>query len=214
MGCGLRPRNLHKSPAAPGAGHWSNHLAEAGGKEGWSYIRDTQLPEDAHLYRGNGAGAMDTLRNAALNLLPMAALRSIQAAMQAVKGHLTALVSNHRKQRRAVAETLNHPWCGSRPGHRRATAQPVARFSLAQAPTTTELKANHRRDVGVNRVTCFDQGNGCNGRNLICEPHLPCRPRFSAEASIMRLDFCTQHGGISRSVLSPRTLLHSSQALP
>ena len=34
--------------------------------EGWHWIRDTQLHEDDHLYRGNGAGAMATLRTAAL----------------------------------------------------------------------------------------------------------------------------------------------------
>jgi len=37
--------------------------------EGWHWIRDTQLHEDAHRYRGNGAGAMATLRTATLNLL-------------------------------------------------------------------------------------------------------------------------------------------------
>jgi predicted transposase YbfD/YdcC len=36
--------------------------------EGWHWIRDTQLHEDAHRYRGNGAGVMATLRTAALNL--------------------------------------------------------------------------------------------------------------------------------------------------
>jgi predicted transposase YbfD/YdcC len=37
--------------------------------ESWHWIRDTQLHEDDHRYRGNGAGAMATLRTAALNLL-------------------------------------------------------------------------------------------------------------------------------------------------
>ena len=40
--------------------------------EGWHWIRVTQLHEDAHRYRGNGAGAMATLRTAALNLLRLA----------------------------------------------------------------------------------------------------------------------------------------------
>lgn len=35
--------------------------------EGWHRIRDTQLQEDAYRYRGNGAGAMATLRTGALN---------------------------------------------------------------------------------------------------------------------------------------------------
>ncbi|WP_255090403.1 MULTISPECIES: hypothetical protein [unclassified Synechococcus] len=41
--------------------------------EGWHWIRDTQMHEDAHRYRGNGAGAMAALRTAALNLLRLAA---------------------------------------------------------------------------------------------------------------------------------------------
>ena len=35
--------------------------------EGWHWIRDTQLHEDAHRHSGNGAGVMATLRTAALN---------------------------------------------------------------------------------------------------------------------------------------------------
>jgi len=52
--------------------------------EGWHWIRDTQLHEDRHRYRGNGAGAMATLRTAALNLLRLAGYQSIRAGMQAV----------------------------------------------------------------------------------------------------------------------------------
>lgn len=37
--------------------------------EGWPWIGDTQHEEDAHRYRGNGSGAMATLRTASLNLL-------------------------------------------------------------------------------------------------------------------------------------------------
>ena len=40
--------------------------------EGWHWIRDTQLHENPHRYRGNSAGAMATLRTAALNLLRLA----------------------------------------------------------------------------------------------------------------------------------------------
>jgi hypothetical protein len=61
---------------------WSNRFAEAKGYEGWHWIRDTQLHEDAHRYRSNGAGAMATLRTAALNLLRLAGFRSIRAGMQ------------------------------------------------------------------------------------------------------------------------------------
>ena len=52
--------------------------------EGWHWIRYTQLHEDAHWYRGNGAGAMATLRTAALNLLRLADFQSIRAGMQSV----------------------------------------------------------------------------------------------------------------------------------
>jgi predicted transposase YbfD/YdcC len=40
--------------------------------ESWHWIRDTQLHEDKHRYRGNGAGVLAMLRTAALNLLRLA----------------------------------------------------------------------------------------------------------------------------------------------
>jgi predicted transposase YbfD/YdcC len=49
--------------------------------DGWHWIRDTQLHENEHLYRGNGAGAMATLRSAALNLLQLAGFLSIRSGM-------------------------------------------------------------------------------------------------------------------------------------
>jgi hypothetical protein len=61
--------------------------------EGWHWIRDTQLHEDAHCYRGNGAGVMATLRTAALNLLPLAGFRSIRAGLQAVMHDIEALLA-------------------------------------------------------------------------------------------------------------------------
>jgi hypothetical protein len=61
--------------------------------EGWHWIRDTQLHEDAHRYRGNGAGAMATLRTAALNLLRLAGFGSIRAGMQAVMHDIRALLA-------------------------------------------------------------------------------------------------------------------------
>ena len=48
--------------------------------EGWHWIRDTKLHEDAHRYRGNGSGVMTTLRTTALNLLRLAWSHSIRAA--------------------------------------------------------------------------------------------------------------------------------------
>jgi len=66
--------------------------------EGWHWIRDTQLHEDAHRYRGNGAGVMATLRTAALNLLRLAGFRSIRAGLQAVMHDITALLAIARRQ--------------------------------------------------------------------------------------------------------------------
>ena len=66
--------------------------------ESWHWIRDTQLHEDAHRYRGNGAGAMATLRTVALNLLRLAGFRSIRSGMQAVMHDITALLSMVRRR--------------------------------------------------------------------------------------------------------------------
>jgi hypothetical protein len=66
--------------------------------ESWHWIRDTQLHEDAHRYRGNGAAAMATLRTAALNLLRLAGFRSIRAGMQAVMHETTSLLVMARRQ--------------------------------------------------------------------------------------------------------------------
>jgi predicted transposase YbfD/YdcC len=66
--------------------------------EGWHWIRDTQVHEDAHRYRGNGAGAMAALRTAALNLLRLEGFRSIRADMQAVMHDITTLLSMVRRR--------------------------------------------------------------------------------------------------------------------
>ena len=66
--------------------------------EGWHWIRDTQLHEDAHRYRGNGAGVMVTLRTAALNLLRLAGFQSIRAGLQAVMHDITALLAMARRR--------------------------------------------------------------------------------------------------------------------
>jgi len=61
--------------------------------ESWHWIRDTQLNEDAIRYRGNGAGAMATLRKAAIGLLLIAGFHSIRAGLQAVMHHIKALLA-------------------------------------------------------------------------------------------------------------------------
>ena len=66
--------------------------------ECWHWIRDTQLHEDAHRYRGNGAGALASLRTAALNLLRLAGFQSIRAGMQAVMHDIKALLAMAMRQ--------------------------------------------------------------------------------------------------------------------
>jgi predicted transposase YbfD/YdcC len=66
--------------------------------ESWHWIRDTQLDEDAHRYRGNGAGAMATLRTAALNLLRLAGFQSIREGIQAVMHDIKSLLSMALRQ--------------------------------------------------------------------------------------------------------------------
>ena len=66
--------------------------------EGWHWICDTQLHEDAHRYRGNGAGVMARLRTAALNLPRLAGFQSIRAGLQAVMHDITALLAMARRR--------------------------------------------------------------------------------------------------------------------
>jgi hypothetical protein len=68
--------------------------------ESWNWIRDTQLHEDAHRYRGNGAGARATLRTAAFNLLRLAGFQSIRSGTQAVMHDIKALLAMVRRQRK------------------------------------------------------------------------------------------------------------------
>ncbi|MCS5690367.1 hypothetical protein NZK33_00005 [Cyanobium sp. FGCU-6] len=68
--------------------------------ECWHGITGTQLHEDTHRYRGNGAGALASLRMAALNLLRLAGFQSIRAAMQAVMHDITALLAMAMRQPR------------------------------------------------------------------------------------------------------------------
>ncbi len=63
------------------------------GIEGWHWIRDTQLHEVAHSYLGNGAGAMTTLRTAALSLMRLAGFQLTRAGMQAVMHDITTLLT-------------------------------------------------------------------------------------------------------------------------
>ncbi len=69
--------------------------------EGWHWIRDTQLHENAHRYRGNGAGVMATLRTVAMNLLRLAGFQSIRTGIQAVMHDITALLAMVRRRPQA-----------------------------------------------------------------------------------------------------------------
>jgi predicted transposase YbfD/YdcC len=75
--------------------------------EGWHWIRDTQLHEDAHRYRGNGAGVMATLRTAALNLLRLTGFQSIRAGLQTVMHDITAFVTGDGAATTAIDSLLN-----------------------------------------------------------------------------------------------------------
>ena len=66
--------------------------------EGWHWIRDTQLHEDAHRYRGNGAVVMGSLRTAALNLLRLGGFQSIRSGMQRVSHDITAMLGMARRE--------------------------------------------------------------------------------------------------------------------
>jgi hypothetical protein len=66
--------------------------------EAWHWIRDTQLHDDAHRYRGNAAGVMGSLRTAALNLLRLAGFQSIRSGMQGVMHDIGELIAMARRQ--------------------------------------------------------------------------------------------------------------------
>ena len=78
------------------------------GIENWHWISDTQLHEDAHSYRGNGAGAIVTLRTAAFNLLRLAGFRSILAGMQAVMHDITTLLAMLRRRPQPMLRVNQH----------------------------------------------------------------------------------------------------------
>ncbi len=61
--------------------------------EAWHWIRETQLREDAHRYRGNAAAALASLRTAALNLLRLSGFQSIRAGIQAVSHDISQLLA-------------------------------------------------------------------------------------------------------------------------
>ena len=66
--------------------------------EAWHWIRDTQLHEDAHRYRGNGADVLASLRIAALNLFRLAGCHSIRSGIQAVTQDIGQLLAMARRQ--------------------------------------------------------------------------------------------------------------------
>ena len=61
--------------------------------ESWHWIRETQLHEVKHRYRGNGAGVITTQRTAALNLLRLAGFDSIPSGLHAVMHDIKVLLA-------------------------------------------------------------------------------------------------------------------------
>ena len=80
-----------------GLERWSKRFAAARSYEGWHWIRDTQLHEDAQRYRGNGAGVMAMLRTAAFLLLRLECFQAIRAGRQAVFHDITELLLMMRR---------------------------------------------------------------------------------------------------------------------
>jgi len=70
-----------------------------GYENSWHWIRDTQLHEDKHRYRGNGAGVLATLRTAALNLLRLAEFDSIREGLHAVVHDIATFLAMAMQQR-------------------------------------------------------------------------------------------------------------------
>ena len=66
--------------------------------EGWHWIRYTQLKEDAHRYRGNGAGVMGYLRTVALNLMRLGGFALIRSGMPRVSHDITAMLEMARRR--------------------------------------------------------------------------------------------------------------------
>ena len=65
------------------------------------------------------------------------------------------------------------------------------------AATASELKPAHRRDFGVNRMSCLTQGNGYDNGNLVLRSSTCLAAReFSAKVRIIDLDLSPQHVGI------------------
>lgn len=74
--------------------------------ESWHWNRDTQLHEDKHRYRRNGAGVMPALRTGALNMLRLVGLVSIREGMQAVMHAIKALLAMAIRQPHNTTQKL------------------------------------------------------------------------------------------------------------
>jgi hypothetical protein len=66
--------------------------------EDWHWNRQTQHHEDSLRDRGNGAGAIATLRTAGLKLQRLAGYQSIRAGMQAVMQDITKVLAIARQR--------------------------------------------------------------------------------------------------------------------
>ena len=66
--------------------------------ESWHWIRNIQLREDAHRYRGNGAGVLATLRTTALNLLRLGGGDSIRSGTQVMNQDVRQFLAMAHRQ--------------------------------------------------------------------------------------------------------------------
>ncbi len=73
-------------------------VRERSNLESWHWNRDTQLRDDLHRYRGNGAGVLATMRTDDMNLLRLAGFGSIRGRLQAVMQDIKALLAMARSQ--------------------------------------------------------------------------------------------------------------------
>ena len=119
--------------------------------EGWQWIRDTQHHEDAHRYRGSGAGVMATLRTAALNLMRLAEFQSIRAGFvlrrifrRGAQGNAEFTAGAHQHGASGIRpddQLDRHPPLGG-------TRQPVlmARWEVVEVIPPEDLFTNPRQE--------------------------------------------------------------------
>lgn len=98
-----RPEDARTGGGWPLIAGWAQASLGSGGSKLWQTLghrSDTQLHEDKHRYRGNGAGVLAAMRTAALNLLRLAGFDSIRESLHAVMHDIGALLAMAMRQPR------------------------------------------------------------------------------------------------------------------